>query len=190
MPRTPREARSSSALTEQPRPPTGLSVSTGSASVGGRPATHGVPETVTIERSPSMSSSPSVESDAVLSDGLRDGLGAAVVVAKRQMDHAVGLCDACPQGVKVCQPTSQRLGASSGGEIKSDRRYARGMSSPVGWYSRSRTRPIQDSVLGQLEVGRANTLEGRLTAGFAGEQREGHEPQPVDHAGVDELSCD
>src|SRR4051794_27092185 len=56
--RTPREASSSSAVTERARPPAGPSVGSGSASVEARPGTHGVPDTVTIGRSLPMSSSP------------------------------------------------------------------------------------------------------------------------------------
>ncbi|GAA3248230.1 hypothetical protein [Nonomuraea helvata] len=62
--RTPREARSSSALTERPRPPTGPSVGAGSASVEGRPGTQGVPETVTIGRPLPSNSSPRAASAA------------------------------------------------------------------------------------------------------------------------------
>ena len=45
-------------MTERPRPPTGPSVGSGSASVEMRPGTYGVPETVTKGRSLPMSSSP------------------------------------------------------------------------------------------------------------------------------------
>lgn len=49
---------------------------------------------------------------------------------------------------------------------------------------------VQHSVLDQLEIGRTHPFESRLPAGVAGEQWKGHEPNSIDHAGVNELSCD
>ena len=54
-------------VTERPRPPTGPSVGSGSASVEARPGTHGVPETVTSGRSLPTSSSPSAARAALSS---------------------------------------------------------------------------------------------------------------------------
>ena len=110
--RTPREASPSSALTERPRPPTGPSVGSGSASVEARPGTQGVPETVTIGRSLPMSASPSAAIAALSSVmAAASASGAAVVAAEREADHAVGLRGAGTQDVEVRQPAAQRLGA-------------------------------------------------------------------------------
>ncbi len=110
--RTPRGASASSASTERPRPPTTPSVGSGSASVEGRPGTQGVPETVAIGRSVPTSSSPITASGgALLRDRPRERLGAGVVAAERELDHAVGLRDAGPEHVEVRDPARQRLGA-------------------------------------------------------------------------------
>ena len=110
--RTPREARPRTAVTARPRPPTGPSVGSGSASVETRPGTQGVPETVTKGRSLPTSSSPRVgEGGALLGDRLRQGLGAAEVVAEGQVDHPVGLGGAGAQDVQVGEGAPERLGA-------------------------------------------------------------------------------
>ena len=112
--RTPREASSSSAVTERARPPTGPSVGSGSASVEARPGTHGVPDTVTIGRSLPMSSSPKAAMAAPSSaTACARTSGAAVVAPERQADHAVGLRGAGPQDVEVRQPAAQHLGAAA-----------------------------------------------------------------------------
>ena len=111
MVRTPREASASSALTERPRPPTGPSVGSGSASVEARPGTQGVPETVTIGRPlPVSSRAQCDESGAFLGDGPGEAVRIAVVPAERQADHAVRLGGAGPQDVEVRDLSAQRFG--------------------------------------------------------------------------------
>src|SRR5258708_2486480 len=90
--RTPRQARPRTAVTARPRPPTGPSVGSGSASVETRPGARGVPETVTKGRSLPTSSSPRVARAALSSAGYillaLEDLRAASAYLRRPDSHA------------------------------------------------------------------------------------------------------
>ena len=99
-------------MTARPRPPTGPSVGSGSASVETRPGAQGVPETVTKGRPLPTSSSPRVARAALSSaTACGEGVGAAEVVAECQVDHPVGLRGAGAEDVQVGESSPERLGA-------------------------------------------------------------------------------
>ena len=77
-----------------------------------RPGTQGVPETVTKGRLLPTSASPSVcQGGGLLRHRVCDRLGAAEVVAERQVDHAVGLGGAGAKNVEIGESPAEWRGA-------------------------------------------------------------------------------
>ena len=112
MLRTPREARSSTAMTARPRPPTGPSVGNGSASVETRPGTDGVPETVTKGRSLPTSSSPRAVRAALSSaTACARASGLLKSLANARWITPSALAAPARRASRSARPAPERLGA-------------------------------------------------------------------------------